>query len=435
MRISKIFTTFASHSATQPMAGIYIHIPFCKSRCCYCDFFSTTQLERREDYAHAIIAEFNDRRHLITEPIRTIYFGGGTPSQMPLECLRMILEAIINDNTGDSYNNDNLDNVSRQSYGEADRSNESEIRTPCRDKENNTIPSYTTLHNTTPYPSPDEIGDIEFTLEANPGDITPEKARAWREMGFNRLSIGIQSFDDDLLHLIGRRHTAQEAQQAVATAQAVGFDNISIDLMYALPSQTMEQWQKDVQLALHLGIQHISTYGLIYEEGTALTKLLMDNRLQPVDEELEMRMYDYLVEQLTANGFVHYEVSNFALPGRHSRHNSSYWNDTPYLGLGAGAHSYDGQCRQWNIADLDGYISQALAHRLAPEREYLSEEDHHTERVMLGLRTNQGVAKADIDMHKAKPYLEQGLLEDKGERVTATTEGFHILNRIIEDLV
>ena len=404
------------------MAGIYIHIPFCKSRCRYCDFFSTTQLERREDYAHAIIAEFNDRRHLLSEPIHTIYFGGGTPSQMPVASLRMILEAIINDNTGESYNNDNLDNVSRQS-------------TPCRDKENNTIPSYTTLHNPTPYPSPDKMGEMEITLEANPGDITPEKALAWREMGFNRLSIGIQSFDDDLLHLIGRRHTAQEAQQAVATAQAVGFDNISIDLMYALPSQTMEQWQKDVQLALHLGIQHISTYGLIYEDGTALTKLLMDNRLQPVDEELEMRMYDYLVEQLTANGFLHYEVSNFALPGRHSRHNSSYWNDTPYLGLGAAAHSYDGLHRQWNIADLDGYIRQALAHQLSPEIEHLSDEDRHTERVMLGLRTSQGVAKADIDMHKAEPYLEQGLLEDKGERVAATTQGFHILNRIIEELV
>ena len=350
-------------------------------------------------------------------------------------------------------NNDNIDNISRQSYGEADRSNESEIRTPCRDKENNTTPSYTTLHHTTqPYttlhhttpsyttlhhttPFPDEMGEMEITLEANPGDITPEKARAWREMGFNRLSIGIQSFDDDLLQLIGRRHTAQEALQAVAIAQATGFDNISIDLMYALPSQTMEQWQKDVQLALSLGIQHISTYGLIYEEGTALTKLLMDNRLQPVDEELEMRMYDYLVGQFTANGFLHYEVSNFALPGRHSRHNSSYWNDTPYLGLGAAAHSYDGLHRQWNIADLDGYIRQALAHQLSPEIEHLSDEDRHTERVMLGLRTSQGVAKADIDMHKAKPYLEQGLLEDKGERVVATTQGFHILNRIIEDLV
>ena len=404
------------------MAGIYIHIPFCKSRCRYCDFFSTTQLERREDYAHAIIAEFIDRQHQLTEPVRTIYFGGGTPSQMPVVSLRMILEAIINDNTGESYNNDNLDNVSRQS-------------TPCRDKENNTIPSYTTLHNPTPYPSPDKIGDVEITLEANPGDITPELAEAWLAMGFNRLSIGIQSFDDNLLQLIGRRHSAEQAKNAVFIAQKAGFDNISIDLMYALPTQTMEQWQIDVQTALSLGVQHISTYGLIYEEGTALTKLLMDNRLQPVDEDLEMRMYDYLVEQVCANGFLHYEVSNFALPGRHSRHNSSYWNDTPYMGLGAGAHSYDGRCRQWNIADLDGYIQQAMAHKLSPEIEHLSDEDRHTERVMLGLRTNQGVAKADIDMHKAQPYLEQGLLEDRGDCLAATTKGFHILNRIIEELV
>ena len=408
------------------MAGIYVHIPFCKSRCRYCDFFSTTQLERREDYAHAIIAEFNDRLHLLTQPIRTIYFGGGTPSQMPVASLRMILECLVDGAKRLQF--------SGRSHGELQDASNHHSTQPYTTL-HHTTPFYTTLHNPTPYPSPDEIGDIELTLEANPGDITPEKARAWREMGFNRLSIGIQSFDDDLLHLIGRRHTAQEALQAVATAQAVGFDNISIDLMYALPSQTMEQWQKDVQLALHLGIQHISTYGLIYEEGTALTKLLMDNRLQPVDEELEMRMYDYLVEQLTANGFLHYEVSNFALPGRHSRHNSSYWNDTPYLGLGAAAHSYDGLHRQWNIADLDGYIRQALAHQLSPEIEHLSDEDRHTERVMLGLRTSHGVAKADIDMHKAKPYLEQGLLEDKGERVAATTQGFHILNRIIEELL
>ena len=409
------------------MAGIYVHIPFCKSRCRYCDFFSTTQLERREDYAYAIIAEFNDRLHLLTEPVRTIYFGGGTPSQMPVASLRMILECLLDGAKRLQF--------SAQPYTTLHHTTPSYTTLHHPTQPYTLHPTLYTLHNPTLYPSPDEIGDIELTLEANPGDITPEKARAWREMGFNRLSIGIQSFDDDLLHFIGRRHTAQEALQAVATAQAAGFDNISIDLMYALPSQTMEQWQKDVQLALHLGIQHISTYGLIYEEGTALTKLLMDNRLQSVDEELEMRMYDYLVGQLTANGFLHYEVSNFALPGRHSRHNSSYWNDTPYLGLGAAAHSYDGQHRQWNIADLDGYIRQALAHQLSPEIEHLSDEDRHTERVMLGLRTSQGVAKADIDMHKAKPYLEQGLLEDKGERVAATTQGFHILNRIIEDLL
>lgn len=356
----------------------------------------------REDYAHAIIAEFIDRQHLLTEPVRTIYFGGGTPSQMPVASLRMILECLV-------------DGAKRLQF---------------RGRSHGELQDASDHHH-----SPDEIGDIELTLEANPGDITPEKARAWRGMGFNRLSIGIQSFDDDLLRLIGRRHTAAEACEAVRAAQAAGFDNISIDLMYALPTQTMQQWQNDVQLALRLGIQHVSTYGLIYEEGTALTKLLMDSRLQPVDEDLEMQMYDYLVERLCANGFVHYEVSNFALPGRHSRHNSSYWNDTPYLGLGAGAHSYDGRCRQWNIADLDGYIRQALAHELSPETEHLTDEDRHTERVMLSLRTNQGVAKADINMHKAEPYIEQGLLEDKGERVAATTQGFHILNRIIEDLV
>ena len=355
------------------MTGIYVHIPFCKTRCKYCDFFSTTDLEKRAQYVNALLTEWQDRS-IEPSTISTIYIGGGTPSTLQLEYLQAIVGKW-------------------------------------------------------------KVEGVEVTLEANPGDITQEKAHAWRRMGINRLSIGIQTFDDDLLRLIGRRHTAEQARQAVTIAQEAGFDNISIDLMYALPSQTMEQWQKDVQLALHLGIQHISTYGLIYEDGTALTKLLMDNRLQPVDENLEMRMYDYLVEQLAANGFLHYEVSNFALPGRHSRHNSSYWNDTPYLGLGAAAHSYDGQHRQWNIADLDGYIRQTLAHQLSPEIEHLSDEDRHTERVMLGLRTSQGVAKADIDMHKAKPYLEQGLLEDKGDRVSATTQGFHILNRIIEDLV
>ena len=407
------------------MAGIYIHIPFCKSRCRYCDFFSTTQLERREDYAHAIIAEFIDRQHQLTEPIHTIYFGGGTPSQMPVESLRLILEAIRREGNeaNDEWKGSDLKTTSTTS---------ARINLLGR-PEDYTTQHYTTLPNTTP--SSDIVEDLEITLEANPGDITPELAEAWRSMGINRLSIGIQSFDDELLRLIGRRHTAEQAINAVSIAQQAGFTNISIDLMYALPTQTMEQWQKDVQTALSLGIQHISTYGLIYEDGTALTKLLMDNRLQPVDEELEMRMYDYLVEQVCANGFLHYEVSNFALPGRHSRHNSSYWNDTPYLGLGAAAHSYDGRCRQWNIADLDGYIQQALAHELQPEVEHLSEEDRHTERVMLSLRTSQGVMKADIDMHKAKPYIEQGLLEDKGDRLAATTQGFHILNRIIEELV
>lgn len=375
------------------MAGIYIHIPFCKSRCRYCDFFSTTQLGKRTQYVQALLAEWRDRQSKLTEPVQTIYIGGGTPSTLEVDNLRLL--------------------------GEQAKNNSTQL--------------YTTLHHTTP--SPDEIGDIEFTMEANPGDITLEKARSWREIGINRLSIGIQSFDDDLLRLIGRRHTAAEACEAVRMAQAAGFDNISIDLMYALPTQTMQQWQNDVQTALRLGVQHISSYGLIYEEGTAITKLLYNNKIEPIDEELEMQMYDYLIEQLTAHGFEHYEVSNFALSGRRSRHNSSYWNDTPYLGLGAGAHSYDGRVRRWNISDLDQYIQQALSHSLQPEQEVLSAEDRRTERIMLSLRTNQGVSIDDIDMDKAKPYIQHGLLTLRDNRLAATTQGFHVLNRIIEDLV
>ena len=275
----------------------------------------------------------------------------------------------------------------------------------------------------------------EITLEANPGDITQEKARAWREMGINRLSIGVQSFEDELLQLIGRRHNAEQARQAVAIAQAAGFDNISIDLMYALPSQTMQQWQHDVAQALQLNVQHISTYGLIYEEGTALTTLLDHGVVEAVDEETEMQMYDYLVEQLTANGYIHYEVSNFALPNCESKHNSSYWNDTPYIGLGAGAHSYNGQQRQWNISDLDTYIQQANAHQLQPQIEQLTDEQRHIERIMLGLRTHHGVAANEIPMHKAQGYIHRGLLSAQGNRIVATTQGYHILNTIIEDLL
>ena len=375
------------------MAGIYIHIPFCKTRCKYCDFFSTTHLEKRSQYVEALLEEMKDRVAIahseasnspqgVQYPISTIYIGGGTPSTLEVEQLRRLGEEVI-----------------RLAGDEA----KGERR--------------------------------EITLEANPGDITLEKATAWRAIGINRLSMGIQSFDDDLLRLIGRRHTAEQARKAVAIAQAAGFDNISIDLMYALPSQTMEQWQRDVAEALQLGVQHISTYGLIYEEGTVLTALLERGHITPVDEDTEIQMYDYLVEQLTANGFEHYEVSNFALPNRRSKHNSNYWNDTPYIGLGAGAHSYDGTVRSWNISDVDAYIEQAMAHHLQPEQEILTEEQRHTERVMLGLRTNQGISSCEIDLSKAMPYLEQGLLTQKGERIMATTKGYHILNRIIEDLL
>lgn len=360
------------------MAGVYIHIPFCKSRCKYCDFFSTTHIEKQQQYVEALLAEWQYRQHELNEEVRTIYIGGGTPSTLQIEHLQTIVEVI-------------------KQKAKSERQ--------------------------------------EITLEANPGDITPEKARAWRELGINRLSIGVQSFDDELLQLIGRRHNAEQARQAVTIAQEAGFDNISIDLMYALPSQTMLQWQSDVAQALQLGVQHISSYGLIYEEGTVLTTLLDHGVVEAVDEAVEMQMYDYLVEQLTANGYIHYEVSNFALPDRESKHNSSYWNNTPYIGLGAGAHSYNGEQRQWNISDLDTYIQQAHTHQLQPETERLTEEQRHIEHIMLGLRTQQGVSTEMVNMDAAQPYILQGFLTEKTGRLVATTKGFHILNRIIEDLL
>lgn len=374
------------------MAGIYIHIPFCKSRCKYCDFFSTTHLEKRAQYVAALLEEWRMRAHEVNGPIHTIYIGGGTPSMLDDSSLQMIIEAIRRESS----------------------LNSTAISEPLQG---------------------DEAMLQEITMEANPGDITLERAQAWRRMGINRLSIGVQSLDDELLQLIGRRHTAEQARKAVATAQAAGFDNISIDLMYALPSQTMEQWQKDVAEALQMDVQHISTYGLIYEEGTVLMTLLDHGVIEAVDEDTEMQMYDYLVGQLAANNFEHYEVSNFALQNSQSRHNSSYWNNTPYIGLGAGAHSYDGQVRQWNISDLDTYIAQAMAHQLQPEKEVLSEEQRHTERVMLGLRTNSGIGIDEIDRSKAQPYIAQGMLIEKDNRIVATTKGYHILNRIIEDLI
>ena len=367
------------------MAGIYIHIPFCKSRCKYCDFFSTTHLKKQSLYVQALLEEIKligkQTREQTIEPISTIYIGGGTPSTLDNTFLESIIACCL------------------------------EVFAIDKDSA------------------------IEMTMEANPGDITAERAQAWRSMGINRLSIGIQSFDDGLLQLIGRRHTAAQARQAVATAQTAGFDNISIDLMYALPSQTIEQWKYDVAEALQLGVQHISTYGLIYEEGTILTTLVEHGVVEAVDEDTELQMYDYLAEKLTANGYEHYEVSNFALPNRQSKHNSNYWNDTPYIGFGAGAHSYNGKERVWNISDIDAYIEQAMAHYLQPEKETLSETDRHTERVMLGLRTSKGISIDEIPMSKALPYVQQGLLQEKGQHIVATTKGYHILNRIIEDLI
>lgn len=381
-RVEIIFVTLqAIYCASRHVAGIYVHIPFCKSRCKYCDFYSTTLLGRRGEYVDAVIEEWamQNAEDGVHDDVETLYIGGGTPSLLDVEDMRRLLEVL-------------------------------------------------------PVESAKEV-----TIEANPSDITHEKAKAWKAMGVNRLSIGIQSFNDDMLRLIGRRHTAEQAREAVRIAREEGFENISADLIYGLPhamrNAAMEVLRRDVEELLRLEVEHISTYCLSYEEGTAMTRMLEHGEIEEVDEDTENRMFDYIVEQLTKAGYEHYEVSNFARPGRRSRHNSSYWNDTPYIGLGAGAHSYDGVHRYWNPSDIDLYIKGALAHDLQREQETLTDEQRHTERVMLGLRTAEGIAQSDVDEAKALPYLRRGLLRAEGNRIAATTKGYHILNRIIEDLI
>lgn len=384
------------------MAGLYIHIPFCKKRCLYCDFFSTTQFERIDGYVDKLIEEIHLRKHSTHKTIQTIYIGGGTPSLLKPTHIERILQSI------------GIENMQ------------------------------------------------EITMEINPGDATKTYLQAIYQLGIQRLSIGIQSFQDKLLKTIGRRHNAQQAIQTIHSAQEVGFKNISIDLMYALPTQTMEQWKADIKTALQLGIQHISSYGLIYEEGTPLTHLLEQGDIEPIDEDTENAMYDYLCVQLQQAGFEHYEVSNFALPGYKAIHNSNYWNGTPYIGIGAGAHSYysyiaDNNTQKYircaNPDNLDTYMACYLQEpNTLRDREILTPIDLYNEYIMLGLRTNQGISLdkitreislLEIDetysqttINKINTYIDNNLLSKTNDnRLVATQKGIHILNQIIEALM
>ena len=319
----------------------------------------------------AVINEWHERQdYLQGEAIQTIYLGGGTPSVLEIEDLRLLLEAL-----------------------------------PTRTAQ-------------------------EITMEANPGDLNEDKLRAIRALGVNRLSIGIQCFDDELLKRIGRRHNSQQAIEAVQMAQRVGFDNISIDLIYGLPEQTLEHWKKQVTTALRLGVQHISTYCLMIEPSTTLGQQFDAGIIKQVDEDTENSMYDYICKAAKAKGYNHYEISNFALNGCESQHNSSYWNGTPYIGLGAGAHSYNGHSRQWNISDLEQYLSTRPF-----EVEKLSETDLYNEQIMLSLRTAKGLKTDVVEEQKIRPWIERGFIIQEHDAYVATQKGQHILNTIIEDLM
>ena len=368
------------------MAGIYVHIPFCQSRCIYCSFFSTTSLALRHEYVDVVLRELSERKDFLAEAeVETIYFGGGTPSQLPKEEIERILRHIYN------------------------------IYNVCE--------------------------GAEITLEGNPDDMTLPFLQSLRHMGINRLSMGVQTFDDERLKFLHRRHTAERAMRAVQDAQAVGFDNISIDLMFGFPKQTLAEWREDVRKALALNVQHISAYSLMYEEGTFLGKMLERGEVAEVNEEVAIAMYYELIDALSSKGYEHYELSNFALCGKRSRHNSSYWRGVPYLGVGAGAHSFDGKNRCSNVESLSAYMTGAL-----PVYEELTEHERYDEFVFTGLRTAEGISLAELAekfgerykqycLENAQKHLEAGRLILVTDVLKLTRQGLFVSNDVMSDLM
>ena len=372
------------------MSCIYIHIPFCKTRCIYCDFFSTTQLELRDQYVNAVCKEIElTDKYLDGDTIHSIYFGGGTPSQLTPSQTGRILDTI-------------------------------QAHHPIAQ-------------------------NCETTIEINPDDVTESYVAALRSLHVNRVSLGIQTFHNDILRFIHRRHTSQQAIDAVRQLQGYGFSNISIDLMFGFPGETLEDWLHDIEQALKMNVQHISAYSLMYEEGTKLYDLLTHQQIQEIDEELSRTMYQTLTERLKDAGYEHYEISNFAQPNYYSRHNSSYWNNTHYLGLGAGAHSYNGTSRQNNISNLKEYIDDIHLGEPRVEIETLSNDQKYNETVMTRLRTSKGLNTDSIKMNfgndfyhhlmtTATPYLNIGLLKITDGNLSLTPKGIYISNDIIASL-
>ena len=372
------------------MAGLYIHIPFCKSRCTYCSFFSTTRNELHDVYVEALCSEIMQRRdYLPKNTVNTLYIGGGTPSQLEYSHLDRILE------TAD------------KAFGLADA--------------------------------------MEKTIECNPDDLTPSYISGLYRLGFNRISMGIQSFDDTILKKLNRRHTALQAVKAVKACQESGFSNINTDLMYGLPGQKTSDFIYDINKIISLGVTHISAYSLTIEEGTPLAKEIEQDQTIQATDTLYEEMFNTLCTTLHNAGFEHYEISNFALPGFHSRHNSNYWDGTPYLGFGAGAHSFDGMVRRWNVPDLDRYISSVRTGQAESESEELSEKDQYNEMIMLSLRTSQGVSLDKMRerfgqdavtrfLDEASPWIKKKDLVRSGNSVHFSEPSLYISDGIISRL-
>ncbi len=339
------------------LAGIYIHIPFCKQACFYCDFHFSVNQSYKGEMVDAILRELEIQKdYLGNEVIKTIYFGGGTPSLLSRHELETIQDQIFK------------------------------------------------FH---------QVSDVaEITLEANPDDLPYRKLEELRNSGVNRLSIGIQTFDSNTLKMLNRAHSAAEARECLSLAREVGFKNISIDLIYGIPGRNDNLWIEDLQEAMHYRPEHISTYSLTVEPNTVFGRRLRKNEFPEPDEEHSAGQFEIMTEQLKEAGYDHYEISNFCLPGHHSRHNSSYWQQQNYLGTGPGAHSYDGATRQFNISNNGKYM-KALSKGVVPfEREVLNQKDKVNEYLLTTLRTQWGA-----DLNRLREEFNIDLLADKGDYI------------------
>jgi oxygen-independent coproporphyrinogen-3 oxidase len=367
------------------LAGIYIHIPFCKQACHYCNFHFATSLRYKNELVAALLKEIElQQNYLAGEAVETIYLGGGTPSLLDTPECRSIVDA-------------------------------------CK----STFPV---------------AGNAELTLEANPDDITTEKLAAWKEAGINRLSIGVQSFFEEDLRWMNRAHDAGQAIGSLQSAVKF-FDNITLDLIYGTPMLTNEKWKHNVDTAIALGIPHLSCYALTVEPKTPLHKMIEQHRSDDVDPGKQSEQFLLLMDWLEKAGYEHYEISNFAKPGWRSRHNSSYWQGKKYLGLGPSAHSFNGNSRQWNVANNNTYIDSIKKGIVPSETETLTDTQRLNEYIMIALRTMEGLALAKVEDKKreillanSKKYIGNKLIRLENDRLILTKEGKLLADGIAADL-
>ncbi len=367
------------------LSGIYLHIPFCKQACNYCNFHFVTSLQRKNELLEALLKETEmQSNYLANEVVDTIYFGGGTPSLLQISDIRLQIEKIA-------------------AFFKIDPG-------------------------------------AEITIEANPDDITEQKLVEWKEIGINRLSIGIQSFFEEDLKWMNRAHNAEEAVSSLDSAVKY-FQNITIDLIYGTPFLTDEKWQHNVEKALTFGIPHLSCYALTVEPKTPLQKLIAQKKSSDVDPDRQSQQFLLLMEWLEKAGYEHYEISNFAKPGFRSRHNSSYWQGKKYLGLGPSAHSFDGNTRQWNISNNTIYIENINNGNVPFEKEILTDLQKMNEYIMTALRTSEGIDLKKVDevtsgklQTASRKYIDNNLIKKENEALILTKEGRLLADWIAADL-